>query len=170
MATQAETEAKIRRLEDIEAIRQLQHKYFRCIDCKLFDELQDCFADNVKTDYDGWIAANGKAALMKGFREGPVANVKQITVHDAHNPEIELTSDTTAKGIWRFSDYLIYVDTGKGVRGAGIHYDEYVKVNGKWMITLASFKRVFEESFDRKADKSLKLNKAAEYPLKFPAK
>lgn len=164
MATQAAIEAKIRKLEDIESIKSLQHKYFRCIDCKLFDELKECLTEDVKTDYDGGWTMQGRDEVMKLFREG----VKGITCHQFHNPEIELTGDTTARGTWSFSDYLIYEDTGTGLRGAGIHYDEYVKIKGQWKISLASYTRLFEETFDRREDKSLKLTRAAKYPLKFP--
>ena len=41
-------EARIRALEDIEAIKRLKHKYFRCIDKGLWDEIGNCFAE------DGW--------------------------------------------------------------------------------------------------------------------
>jgi hypothetical protein len=51
MADLAELEARIKRLEDIEAIKRLRHKYFRCLDGKLWDQMEDCFAEDVKTSY-----------------------------------------------------------------------------------------------------------------------
>ena len=43
MATLEELEARVRALEDVEAIRQLKYRYFRCLDLKRWDELGACF-------------------------------------------------------------------------------------------------------------------------------
>ena len=55
---------------------------------------------------------------------------KGLSIHYGHMPEIEVTSPTTAKGIWAMTDYLrlpncIY-------KGYG-HYEEtYVKEKDGW--------------------------------------
>ena len=57
---------------------------------------------------------------------------KGTSIHHGHMPEIELTSPTTAHGIWAMMDYLYLPNfTFKGYG----HYDEdYVKENGQWKI------------------------------------
>jgi len=60
MADLAELEARIRRLEDIEAIRRLKYKYFRCLDSKLWDEFAECFTEDATTSYsDGQYRPQG---------------------------------------------------------------------------------------------------------------
>ncbi len=167
MATQADLEARIRDLEDIEAIKKLQHKYFRCIDGKLFDELAECFTEDVKTAYDGTgaFAVQGKDAVMKSF-QGVLGKHTVVTCHQFHNSEIEKTSETTARGTWQFSDYVIDTEANTTLQGAGFHYDEYIKEKGVWKIKLASFTRIFEETWDREDVKSLKLTSTLKYPYK----
>ena len=45
MADLAELEARIRLQEDMEHIRMLKAKYWRCLDRKLWDELTEVFAE-----------------------------------------------------------------------------------------------------------------------------
>jgi hypothetical protein len=78
-------------------------------------------------------------------------------MHQGHHPEIELTSDTTAKGIWSLQDYVIDRKGNTHLRGASFYYDEYVKVNGEWKIKLAGYERIFEEIGDRGDTPSLHL-------------
>ena len=40
-----ELKARVRILEDIESIRRLRNKYFRCLDGKLWDEIAECFTE-----------------------------------------------------------------------------------------------------------------------------
>ena len=49
-------EARVRVLEDIEAIKNAMARYWRCLDDKLWDELPDCFTEDVIADYGqpGW--------------------------------------------------------------------------------------------------------------------
>ena len=51
MTTVAELEARIRVLEDIEAIKRLKAKYWRCVDRKLWSELEDVFGKDATADY-----------------------------------------------------------------------------------------------------------------------
>ena len=73
----------------------------------------------------------------------------QVTQHQVHHPEIDLTSDTTAKGVWYLQDFVIDLDTNTILRGAGFYHDEYVKVNGEWKIKLTGYVRTYEEVEER---------------------
>ena len=72
--------------------------------------------------------------------------VDQISVHHGHTPIIEITSDTTATGIWVIEDRLY---RGKGnPMGAGFalgfgHYHEtYVKLDTGWRIRTSRLTRL----------------------------
>lgn len=163
MANLKELEERIKRLEDVEAIKRLKYKYLRAVDAKQWDELAECFTEDATTAYgDGKYSFQGRDAIMKFLREslGPT----MISMHQCHHPEIEFTSDTTAKGTWALQDYLIITQSNMCLRGASFYYDEYVKINGQWKIKHTGYKRVFEEIWDRRETKSLRLT-ACMFPL-----
>jgi len=156
MADLAELEARIRVLEDIEAIKRLRHKYFRCLDGKLWDEMADCFTEDVTTSYfNGEFKFNGVDATIQFFKLGLTDAL--LALHHGHHPEIEITSETTAKGMWGLYNYLIDTENNRGQRIGGIYQDEYVKVNGEWKIKSTGYYRTFQETWDRGETPSLKL-------------
>lgn len=157
MGDLAELEARIRRLEDIEAIKNLKHRYFRTLDKKLWDEFADCFTEDAKTSYhDGKYRPEGKFAIMRFIKRG-MARYSFFGLHHGHHPEIELTSDTTASGTWALYNYMIDTQENKGLLIVAFYRDEYVKVDGEWKISFTSYDRVFEESWERGDTPSLDL-------------
>ncbi len=154
MADLAELEARIRVLEDIEAIKRLRHKYFRCLDGKLWDEMADCFAHDVKTSYfNDEFKTNGVDETLQFFRMGLTEGL--LALHHGHHPEIDITSETTAQGRWGLYNYLIDQDGHRGQRVGGIYHDEYVKVNGQWKIKSIICRQLFQETWDRQDMPSL---------------
>jgi len=55
------------------------------------------------------------------------------SVHQGHMPEIELTSPTTATGIWSLEDFNRW-QNGKDTHGYGHYHETYEKVDGQWRI------------------------------------
>lgn len=161
MADLAELEARIQSLEDIEAIKRLKYKYLRCLDTKQWDEMGTTFAPDATTDYsDGELRFSGRDAIMKFLKESAMGGpTGLIGVHQVHHPEIELTSPTTAKGTWALYNYLLHKTAQTGLRICAYYHDEYVKAGGQWLIKSTGYKRIFEESWDRKDTPSLKLVK-----------
>jgi hypothetical protein len=127
-------------LEDIELIKQLKARYFRLMDQKQWSEWNSVFTDDVTALYEGVPGVNAGTGLTElrctGRAEvvGKVSGFlsRGVSIHHGHMPEIELTSATTARGIWPMMDYLYLPEfTFKGYG----HYDEdYVKENGQWKI------------------------------------
>ena len=66
-----------------------------------------------------------------------VAYAKSLTlvqsVHHGHMPEIELTSETTATGVWTLEDYNLWED-GSQNHGWGHYLETYEKADGRWRI------------------------------------
>ena len=130
-------------LLEIEAIRRLKYRYMRCVDQKRWDELADCFTEDAKVAYaDGTFSFQGREAIMEFLTNG-LASVRSI--HTAHHPEIELTSDTTARGIWSLEDTVLDPQSGTGLHGTGFYSDTYVKTDGAWKITSTGYTRTFED-------------------------
>ena len=67
------------------------------------------------------------------------------SVHHGHMPEIELTSDTTASGVWSMEDKLRW--TGRDgvphrLHGYGHYHETYVRTDGGWLISSTRLTRL----------------------------
>jgi hypothetical protein len=134
---------RIRILEDIEAIRKLKAKYWRCIDRKLWDELAECFTEDVIVDYGPDMQFRSRGAVLQFFRE-VLGNDTVITVHAGYGAEIEILSDSTAKGVWALHDRVITEPDSK-LKGWAHYDDEYLKEGGTWKIKYSKIVRVRQE-------------------------
>ena len=143
-------EIRIKVLEDIEAIKALKSKYFRCLDKELWDELSECFCEDALLDFGSAKQFKGRKAIVDDFRTRYTARGKWCTgIHHGHNPELKITGQDTAKGAWQLFHYFINSQTNQGARLAGFYDDEYSIENGKWKIKVTKFARVFKEEFAR---------------------
>jgi bile-acid 7alpha-dehydratase len=143
--------------DDLEAIKRLKYRYLRCLDQKRWDELSDCFTEDATSAYSGGkYSFDGRDAIMDFLRKA-MGSDSFLSSHTVHHPEIELTSDTTAVGIWALRDEVIETRANIVIRGAAFYRDEYVKVGGEWKIRSTGYDRTFEETFSRGDLKSLKL-------------
>lgn len=125
-----ELQTRIQILEDIEAIRKLKSKYWRCVDNKLWDELAECFAEDMVLSFMSK-SIEGKNACIKFLKE---VLSQAVSAHQGHQAEIEITSESTAKAMWTLNDLLVDMQPGVNYTGFGYYEDEYVKENGRWKI------------------------------------
>jgi len=143
MAEPSDLGAMVRMLMDIEEIKKLKAKYWRCVDKKSWDELAEVFAEDATADYDPKTHLEGREAILKFLKDSLGAKTA-ITAHGGHNPEIEITGETTARGIWALQDYLI-MQPNTRLTGYGYYEDEYVKVDGRWKKKSTRITRIVEE-------------------------
>jgi hypothetical protein len=144
-------------LQEIEAIKRLKYRYMRCIDEKRWDELAECFAENAKVSYSGGkYAFAGRDAIMKFLVES-MDRGSFLSSHRIGQPEIDLTGETTATGIWALEDTVIDTHFEITLRGAAFYRDEYVKIGGQWKIQSTGYERTFEEIESRKEKPGLTL-------------
>jgi len=127
-------------VDDREAIRQLKARYFRAIDTKDWPGLRRVFTDDVVMDStaSGGRVITGAEQFLTFLRDA-IGDV--LTVHHGHTPEIELTSPTTASGIWAMEDMLRWPD-GSEMHGYGHYHETYEKVNGDWRIKTSILTRL----------------------------
>lgn len=131
-------------LVEMEAIKRLKYRYVRCLDQKRWDELADCLLPEATAAYGGGAYSfTGRDEILGFLREslGPT----MLTMHQVHQPEIELTSATTATGTWGLEDRVIMIDHKLTLRGAAFYRDRYAKVDGEWKIAHTGYDRLFEE-------------------------
>ena len=135
----SDLEARIAALEDKEAIRELKHRYFRCLDTNDMEGMAQLFTEDATSWYtDGKWSFDSRDGII-GFLSGN----RRLSLHTAHQPEITLTSATTATGIWRLEDWVFRAD-GRVLHGSGYYRDEYVKIDGEWKIKRTGYDRGFE--------------------------
>jgi len=144
MAELAELEARIRVLEDIEAIRKVKTKYWYCIDMKLWDELADCFAEDVVLEAPMLESIHGRKAFVQYLKER-LGKSSIIAIHQGHQSDIEITGEITAKGIWALRDHLIDSQSNTSFKGRGFYEEEYVKEGGTWKIKSTKLSYLFTE-------------------------
>ena len=140
----------------IESIRQLKYRYFRCLDSKLWNEMKELFVPDAVSSYAGGkYAFEGRDAILKFLSDslGPT----RISMHHGHHPEIELTSDSTATGVWALEDLVIDTVNELTIRGAAYYHDEYVRVGDHWKFRSTGYERLFEEMESRKDRPGLRL-------------
>jgi uncharacterized protein (TIGR02246 family) len=127
-------------VDDIEAIKQLKARYFRTMDMKDWSGMRRVFTDDVTMDTTssgGNVVTGGDAFLE--FLRGVIGDV--VTVHHGHTPEIEITSPTTATGIWAMEDMLRWPD-GRELHGYGHYHETYEKIDGAWRIKTSKLTRL----------------------------
>ncbi len=135
----------IQRLMDIEAIKQLKHAYFRCVDTCNLEELGTLFHDDVQVRFKGggyeW-NLNGRQEYVDNI--GMAFSKEAVGQHNAHHPEIQLLSDTEATGLWYLADNMWILNHNAFTTGTALYWDRYVKVNGRWVIRETNYERIYE--------------------------
>ena len=126
------------RIEDVNAIEQLQHAYGYYVDRALWDEVANLFADDgtIEIGLDGVYV--GKARVREylqalgGGRQGLVDG--ELSEHLQVMPVITLAADgRTAKARWR-AITLTGELGGEAFWGEGPYENEYIKDGGVWKI------------------------------------
>ena len=70
MTDLSELEKRIRVIEDIEAIKKLKAKYFRCVDKKLWEEMETVLTEDAVADYGmGIELLQGRKAIIEFLKK-----------------------------------------------------------------------------------------------------
>lgn len=144
----------LERLVAIEAIGQLKARYFRACDTKDWELLASVFTDDAVIDFTAGGSPKLHAEIGTSTSRGPAeaaawirsATRGAVTVHQGYMPEIEVTSATTATGIWAMADHLWYQE-GSGsqyreIDAVGHYHETYEKVDGRWLISVLRLTRL----------------------------
>ena len=136
---------EIERLLAIEEIKRLFARRLRAMDTKDWALYDTCHAPDATLDSFATLPeehrppgaiARGKDQILTMIQKVVDGKVKLTTVHNAHMAEIEITSPTTATGIWAMED-LLWWQNGEAqehLRGFGHYHETYEKRDGRWVI------------------------------------
>lgn len=146
--TRLNTAEKIRILYDIEEIKKLKHRYWRCNDMKLMGEIGRCFSAGAFADYGPGIQLQGREAIVSFLREN-MGRKDLISIHQGFNPEIEITGRGNARGRWGFYNYMNYTDASIVMHIWARYDDEYIKERGVWKIKRTKITYILTETTSR---------------------
>ncbi|MGH8679822.1 MAG: nuclear transport factor 2 family protein [Burkholderiales bacterium] len=139
MTAITELEERLRRLEDLEAIRALKARYLSCCDRKDPQGVRACFADGpVHIDYGVVGTFETADALVQVFTEIG-CHEHMIEMHHGVNPQIEILEAQSARGSWNLHYFLINTKERRLTQLAGVYEDEYRKLGGEWKISRTRF-------------------------------
>lgn len=135
----------IQRLMDIEAIKQLKHAYFRCVDTANLEELASLIHEDVTVCFKGgsyeW-KLDGKQQYLDNI--GASFSKESVGHHNGHQPEIQMLSETEATGLWYLADNMWLLKHNSKTFGTALYWDRYEKVEGKWLIKDTQYERIYE--------------------------
>ena len=135
----------LQQLSDAEDIKVLKHRYFRAIDTADEALLRTMFTDDVFVEYRGGeylVSLTGNEPMIEFVLNSFHAGVAGM--HHGHMPEITLTGDDTAEGIWYLEDIAINAATRTHTSGSAIYRDRYRREGGTWKIAHTEYDRVIE--------------------------
>lgn len=127
-------------MNDTEAIKRLKARYFRALDTKDWAAFRALFTDDFVSDTtaSGGDVIKGADAFVSFVSQTLATNT---TVHHGHMPEIELTGEDTASGIWAMEDLVRFLGC-IDMRGYGHYHETYRRENGEWRISYSKLTRL----------------------------
>lgn len=131
-------------LTDLEELKKLKARYCRLMDTKDWTSWRELFTDDFVSDTS---AAGGRRVEGADAFVAFVSRMlkpSRTTVHMVHSPELELTSTTTADGIWMLEDFVRFAP-GIKLRAYGHYTETYRKTAGTWQIATSTLTRVRQD-------------------------
>ncbi|MGB6180672.1 MAG: nuclear transport factor 2 family protein [Rhodococcus sp. (in: high G+C Gram-positive bacteria)] len=133
-------------LHDVELIRRVKYRYLRALDTKDWELYADTLTEDVITDYGAHLKFSNRDEVVTFMSStlGPAI----ITEHHCSQPEVDITGEGTATGIWNLSDRVIVPSMNAVVTGSAFYHDTYRRcVDGEWRISSTGYERTWEASF-----------------------
>ncbi len=129
-------EASVQSLRDIEAIKQLKSRYLNACDRQDPEAVRDCFAEGeVIIDMSYFGHCRNRDEFVDEVFVPRGCHEYVLDMHHCANPEIEVLSDTEARGTWALNYRNINTQDHTLTLLSALYHDEYRKVNGQWKIS-----------------------------------
>jgi ketosteroid isomerase-like protein len=127
--TPDEIARRLRRLEDVEAIRALKARYCLAVDERDEEAWAALFTADAVWDGGEFGRYQGRAAIRAFFRDIP--RTLSFAVHYVTNPLVEVDGDR-ARGTWYLLEPCTFTDGARGVLGAARYDERYVREGDGW--------------------------------------
>lgn len=129
---------------EVLALTALKGRYCRYLDTKRWERWRELFTDDFVSDTSaaGGQVITGADEFVRYIRA--TLGDGKPTVHQVHNPELALTSPTTATGVWALHD-VVRLAPGLDLHGYGHYHETYDKHGDTWRIASSALTRVRED-------------------------
>ncbi len=139
------------RLALAETIRTLKARYCRYVDTHQWQEFAALFATKPTIRFfgeDGILLAEFEAAdEFMAVTKAYLSGVKSI--HQVHNDEIDIVSETEISAVWSMEDYLIFPNENDGrpasMHGYGHYHETWRLEEGQWRLAYLELRRTILE-------------------------
>jgi len=139
---------RLRKLLEIEAIREIRQHYSTYLDTLQVDKLADLYTENALCEFGPYGEWRGRETIRENYRGvvgGEGAGLFN-SMHHNTNHNIELVSDTRAKGRSYLIDVVTSTEkTAQPVLWYGVYDEDYEKVGEKWLIDRCSLQFLWPE-------------------------
>jgi len=138
--------ARVARLEAIEEIKALKHRYLRACDAKDPEEFRACFiASGASIDYGRLGAFDDAEGMVRVFESIALRKVDGgnvvLDMHHAMHPDITVHDGTRASGRWTLKFRQVNLEDGTESVSTGEYDDDYVVEDGRWKMARCHFRR-----------------------------
>lgn len=141
----------VEKLLAIEEIKRLKANYFWGLDHKDWDFWRrEVWAADARLIVPE--AGKDEVGIDAVIAYVSAATADQVSVHHGHMPVIDITSDTTATGVWAMEDRLYrtkehpLADGAIFLHGFGHYHETYVRTEAGWRIETTKLTRLRVES------------------------
>jgi SnoaL-like domain len=140
MEDDIELRARVQRLDDIEAIKQLRARYMRWLDTQDWESFRNEITEDYHTETDGGVL-DGRDTIITSLSERLAG---ASTSHHCHSPEITLTGPDSATGVWAMQDHVSMTLKGEpfSFRGCGFYHETYVRTPDGWRTRSTALQRL----------------------------
>lgn len=131
---------RIARLEALEAIRRLKHRYLNACDLKQVEVIRDCFAEGaILIDYGPLGTFHERDSFVALYQQ-LACHESVIDLHHGANPEIELQSASAATARWALYYFNLDGSSGATRQLGGFYQDRYRLTAQGWRIVETRFR------------------------------
>ena len=141
----ADYASRIARMEDVEQITLLKHRYWRAIDSADAELLASVLTEDFTAHMQG-SAFDLTVTSRQQFIEQILATMTDDTAaqHHGHHPEITIESENEASGIWYLQDIVHRAAANLLTVGTCFYHDRYVRTEEGWRLASTQWGRHVE--------------------------
>ena len=139
---------RLKKLLEVEAIKELRLSYNYLMDLRDLDQLVNIFTDDALCEYGPYGSWTGKEEILSNYRGVFTGDLKApfSSFHPNANHRVQLLTDTRAEGQVYLMDFVTHVSAKENpLLWLALYDEEYQKTNGQWKIARTSLQFFWPE-------------------------